>query len=127
MDERLRLSMGFAKPPSWLYTFSYGLLRMVALVKRHLLLPRKAPKNIVPHNGQGLVDASSSLESQGMIGVCPASGIRAGQENGKMCPVGGAEKQKAMMQTRPKPRLTPNWVSAPLSSLDTDKMSELAN
>lgn len=104
--------MGFVKPPQWLYGMSYGLLRIMALVNRYILMPRNTPKSVVPHNGQGLMDGVDAADPQDIFSVCPASGIRAGEENGKMCPVGGAQKQKAMMQKRPKPRLTPNWVSA---------------
>ena len=97
MDDRLRLAMGYPKPPALLYSFSGFALSSVGFFQRYFMLPRSEVKTLAPIGKQGLAPgvALNPLDS---LGVCPASGAK-----GKTCPVGGHQAEVS------KPRLTPNW------------------
>ncbi len=89
MDERLREAMGYPSAPGWVMSFKDTFFRLRALVVGSLMLPRSKPLANIPIGSDeaGKVFSVETLLSEGIPGVCPASGIRADQ--GKTCPVGG--------------------------------------
>ncbi|CAD6947967.1 unnamed protein product [Tilletia controversa] len=107
MYERLRVAMGYDKPPAWIYTFSYSVLRLRAAFVKNFMLPRKYPKSLVPydHSKDYFIDSPTMLPA-----VCPASGARASE--GRSCPVGGHvmdEKSSGPKSTATGPRMTTTW------------------
>jgi hypothetical protein len=94
MDERLRLAVGFAAPPTWLKTLMQGVFMTFGAVQRHLCLPRRHACGIAPYANENI----SGLQG---IGMCPATGAMEGE--GKTCPVGASEKGEA------KARMHPHW------------------
>ncbi|ETS63124.1 hypothetical protein PaG_02902 [Moesziomyces aphidis] len=89
MDERLRVAMGYPSAPAWVMSFKDTFFRLRALVVGSLMLPRSKPLANIPIGSDeaGKVFSVENLLSEGIPGVCPASGIRA--DEGKTCPVGG--------------------------------------
>ncbi|KAK0536829.1 hypothetical protein OC842_001842 [Tilletia horrida] len=119
MYERLRLSMGYEKPSPWIYTLTYTLLRLRANFIKHLMLPRKTPKTIVPFD-----HSKDYFTSVDLPAVCPASGARASE--GRTCPVGGhAIAEKDSGTAVPKgPRMTNTWFDVmPMYSLPAKRWS----
>jgi hypothetical protein len=107
MDDRLRIAMGYKKPPSYFYSLSSLALSSIGIFQRYLLLPRSSPITMAPIGNQGLAKGVSLNPMDPSLGVCPASGIRA--DSGKVCPVGNHSQQSGEVKKKNKPRLTPNW------------------